>query len=173
MRIRRPRPPRPDARPCVNPHAAGLAIGREEIWACVPEDRAPQPVRSFGTCTPGLSMLAAWLHACRIETVAMASTGVYGSPVYEILEARGFRVHLVNARHLTQVPGRKTDVKDGQWIPYWHTCGRLSASFRPEAEMCAFGLIGVIGPRCSTIARSISSTGRRPCRRGMGSCPTC
>jgi transposase len=137
MRIRRPRPPRPDARPCVNPHAAGLDIGSEEIWACVPEDRDPQPVRSFGTFTPDLYMLAAWLHACQIETVAMESTGVYWIPVYEILEARGFQVHLVNARHLKHVPGRKTDVKDCQWIQYLHTCGLLSASFRPEAEMCA------------------------------------
>jgi transposase len=137
MRIRRPRPPRPNARPCVNPHAAGLDIGSEEIWACVPEDRDPQPVRSFGTFTPDLYMLAAWLHACRIETVAMESTGVYWIPVYEILEARGFQVHLVNARHLKHVPGRKTDVKDCQWIQYLHTCGLLSASFRPEAEMCA------------------------------------
>jgi transposase len=137
MRIRRPRQPRPAARPCVNPHAAGLDIGSEEIWACVPEDRDPQPVRSFGTFTPDLYTLAAWLHACRIETVAMESTGVYWIPVYEILEARGFQVHLVNARHLKHVPGRKTDVKDCQWIQYLHTCGLLSASFRPEAEMCA------------------------------------
>lgn len=137
MRIRRPRQPRPDTRPWVNPHAAGLDIGSEEIWACVPEDRDPQPVRSFGTFTPDLYTLAAWLHACRIETVAMESTGVYWIPVYEILEARGFQVHLVNARHLKHVPGRKTDVKDCQWIQYLHTCGLLSASFRPEAEMCA------------------------------------
>ena len=137
MRIRRPRQPRSAARPCVNPHAAGLDIGSEEIWACVPEDRDPQPVRSFGTFTPDLYTLAAWLHACRVETVAMESTGVYWIPVYEILEARGFQVHLVNARHLKHVPGRKSDVKDCQWIQYLHTCGLLSGSFRPEAEMCA------------------------------------
>jgi transposase len=137
MRIRRPRQPRPAARPYVNPHAAGLDIGSEEIWACVPEDRDPQPVRSFGTFTPDLYTLAAWLHACRVDTVAMESTGVYWIPVYEILEARGFQVHLVNARHLKHVPGRKSDVKDCQWIQYLHTCGLLSGSFRPEAEMCA------------------------------------
>lgn len=137
MRTRRPKHARPDAHPCVNPHAAGLDIGSEEIWACVPEDRDPQPVRSFGTFTPDLYTLAAWLHACRIETVAMESTGVYWIPVYEILEARGFKVHLVNARHLKHVPGRKSDVKDCQWIQYLHTCGLLSGSFRPDAEMCA------------------------------------
>jgi transposase len=137
MRTRRPRQPRPDTRPCVNPHAAGLDIGSEEIWACVPEDRDPQPVQSFATFTPDLYALAAWLRACRIETVAMESTGVYWIPVYEILEARGFTVYLVNARHLKHVPGRKSDVKDCQWIQYLHTCGLLSGSFRPEAEMCA------------------------------------
>ena len=129
--------PRPDARPCVNPHAAGLDIGSEEIWACVPEDRDAQPVRSFGTLTPDLFALADWLASCRIETVAMESTGVYWIPIYEVLEARGVRVHLVNARHLKHVPGRKSDSKDCQWIQYLHTCGLLSGSFRPEAEMCA------------------------------------
>jgi transposase len=137
MRTRRPKASHADSRPSVNPHAAGLDIGSEEIWVCVPEDRDAEPVRSFGTFTPDLYALADWLAACRIVTVAMESTGVYWIPVYEILEARGFRVHLVNARHLKHVPGRKTDVKDCQWIQYLHTCGLLSASFRPEAEMCA------------------------------------
>jgi transposase len=137
MRARRPNSPRTDLRPCVNPHAAGLDIGSEEIWACVPEDRDAEPVRSFGTFTPDLFALADWLATCRIETVAMESTGVYWIPVYEVLEARGFRVYLVNARHLKHVPGRKSDVKDCQWIQYLHTCGLLSGSFRPEAEMCA------------------------------------
>jgi transposase len=80
----------------------------------VPEDRDAEPVRSFGTFTPDLYALAEWLAACQIETVAMESTGVYWVPVDEILEARGFRVHLVNARHLKHVPGRKSDVKDCQ-----------------------------------------------------------
>jgi transposase len=137
MRARRPSSSHTDLRPCVNPHAAGLDIGSEEIWACVPEDRDAEPVRSFGTFTPDLYALADWLAASRIETVAMESTGVYWIPVYEILEARGFRVHLVNARHLKHVPGRKSDVKDCQWIQHLHTCGLLSGSCRPEAEMCA------------------------------------
>jgi transposase len=104
---------------------------------CVPEDRDAEPVRPFGTLTPDLYALADWLAACRIVTVAMESTGVYGIPVYELLEARGFQVHLVNARHLKHVPGLKTDVKDCQWMQSLHTCGLLSGSFRPEAEMCA------------------------------------
>jgi transposase len=137
MRTRHPKHLRPDLRPCVNPNAAGLDIGSEEIWACVPEDRDAEPVRPFGTFTPDLYALADWLAACRIETVAMESTGVYWIPVYEILEARHFKVHLVNARHLKHVPGRKSDIKDCQWIQYLHSCGLLSGSFRPEAEMCA------------------------------------
>jgi hypothetical protein len=76
MRARRPHSPRTALRPCVNPHAAGLAIGSEEIWACVPEERDAEPVRSLGTFTPDLYALADWLATCRIETVAMASTGV-------------------------------------------------------------------------------------------------
>jgi transposase len=137
MRRRHPKHAHPDALPGVNPNAAGLDIGSEEIWACVPDDRDPQPVRLFGTVTPDLYALADWLAACRIKTVAMESTGVYWIPAYEILEARGFQVHLVNARHLKHVPGRKSDVKDGQWIQHLHTCGLLSGSFRPAAEMCA------------------------------------
>jgi transposase len=137
MSRRRQAPPRAVSLPCVNPHAAGLDIGSEAIWACVPEDRDPQPGRAFGTFTPDLQALADWLAACHIETVAMESTGVYWIPVYEILEARGFRAHLVTARHLKHVPGRKSDVKDCQWIQHLHTCGLLTGSFRPEAELCA------------------------------------
>jgi transposase len=137
MRTRRPKPQQTDSRPSVNPHAAGLDIGSDEIWACVPDDRDAQPVRSFGTFTPDLIALAEWLVTCRIERVAMESTGVYWIPVYELLEARGFCVSLVNAHHLKHVPGRKSDVKDCQWIQYLHTCGLLSGSFRPDAEMCA------------------------------------
>jgi transposase len=114
-----------------------LDIGREAIWACVPEDRDAEPVRAFGTFTPDLYALADWLAACRIVPVAMESTGVYWIPGYEILEARGFQVYLVNAQHVKHVPGRKSDIKDGQGLQYWHTCGLLRASFRPEAEMCA------------------------------------
>jgi transposase len=137
MRIRHSRHQHTDSRPCINPHAAVLDIGSEEIWACVPEDRDAEPVRPFGTFTPDLYALAEWLASCRIETVAMESTGVYWIPVYEILEARGFQVHLVNARYLKHVPGCKSDIKDCQWIQYWHTCGLLSSSFRPAAEMRA------------------------------------
>jgi transposase len=122
--------------PLVNSNAAGLDIGSAEIWACVPAGRDPQPVRKFGTFTPDLQELAAWLQACAIETVAMESTGVYWIPAYELLEAQGFTVCLVNARHLKHVPGRKSDIQDCQWIQRLHTFGLLNASFRPTAEMC-------------------------------------
>jgi len=122
--------------PLVNLNAAGLDIGASEIWACVPADRAAQVVRQFGTFTPDLHELAEWLVGCGIDTVAMESTGVYWIPTYEILEARGLRVYLVNARHIKNVPGRKSDVQDCQWIQRLHSCGLLNASFRPESDIC-------------------------------------
>jgi transposase len=121
----------------INPHAAGLDIGSTEIYACVPADRDEHPVRAFGTLTRDLNELADWFTSCDIKTVAMESTGVYWIPVYEILESRGFEVYLVNARHLKNVPGKKTDVLDCQWIQQLHTYGLLQASFRPPEEMCA------------------------------------
>jgi len=121
----------------LNLNAAGLDIGAEEIYTCVPADRDEQSIRVFGTFTTDLYALADWLEACGIETVAMESTSVYWIPVYEILEDRGFDLCLVNARHLKNVPGRKTDVLDCQWIQQLHTYGLLRASFRPPEEICA------------------------------------
>jgi transposase len=121
----------------INLNAAGLDIGAAEIWTCVPEGRDEVSVRPFPTFTPDLHALADWLEACDVETVAMESTGVYWIPIYEILEARGFEVYLVNARHLKNVPGKKTDVLDCQWIQQLHTYGLLKSSFRPEDEMVA------------------------------------
>jgi len=129
--------PTPASLPLVNPKAAGLDIGARAIWACVPADRDPTPVRAFGTFTPDLESLADWLAQAGVTTVAMESTGVYWIPVFELLEARGLEVYLVNARHLKNVPGRKSDVQDCQWIQRLHSYGLLSASFRPEAEMVA------------------------------------
>jgi transposase len=121
----------------LNLNAAGLDIGAEEIYVCVPVDRDEQPVRVFPTFTADLYALADWLAACRIDTVAMESTGVYWIPAYEILDARGFQLHLVNARQLKNVPGRKTDVLDCQWIQQLHTYGLLRGSFRPPEDICA------------------------------------
>jgi len=129
--------PKWDQMPIVHPHAAGLDIGAAEIWACVPSSRDPEPVRYFPTFTPDLQRLADWLVACGIDTVAMESTGVYWIPIFEILEARGLKLFLVNAQHIKHVPGRKSDWLDCQWIQTLHTLGLLAASFRPDAEMIA------------------------------------
>ena len=132
--------PQATAMPKLHQHnaaAAGLDIGAEEIWACVPSDRDGQLVRAFGTFTPDLHALADWLGQCEVKTVAMESTGVYWIPIYEILEARGLEVYLVNARHLKQVPGRKSDVQDCQWLQQLHSYGLLTASFRPAEDMRA------------------------------------
>jgi transposase len=121
----------------IHPHAAGIDIGAETHWVAVPEAADPEPVRKFGSVTGELHRLADWLLACGIETVAMESTGVYWIPLYEILEARGLEVLLVNARHVKNVPGRKTDVLDCQWLQQLHSFGLLRGSFRPTAEITA------------------------------------
>lgn len=121
---------------CIEPDAAGIDVGATEIYVAVPPDRDPNPVRCFATFTEDLQALAAWLLACRIRTVAMESTGVYWIPVFQVLEARGLKVCLVNSQHVKHVPGRKTDVSDCQWLQYLHTVGLLRGSFRPEDAIC-------------------------------------
>jgi transposase len=121
----------------INLNAAGLDIGAAQIYAAVPEDRDTQSVRAFPTYTQDLYALADWLDACGIDTVAMESTGVYWIPIYEILDERGFEVLLVNARHIKNVPGRKSDVLDCQWIQQLLTYGLLHGSFRPADHICA------------------------------------
>ena len=119
----------------INRHAAGIDCGSETHFVAVPAERDHEPVRSFKTFTADLHRLADWLEACKIKTVAMESTGVYWIPIFEILEARGFEVVLVNSRHIKNVPGRKTDVLDCQWIQELHSVGLLRGSFRPAAEI--------------------------------------
>lgn len=126
-----------DALEQINRNAAGIDIGAEEVYVAVPPGRDEESVRTFPTFTADLQRMADWLKACRIESVAMESTGVYWIPVYDILEERGFQVCLVNARHLKNVSGRKTDVLDCQWIQQLHTYGLLSASFRPPEQIVA------------------------------------
>lgn len=121
----------------INPNAAGIDIGAEEVWVAVPSERDEESVRVFPTFTVDLNSLAEWLAACGIETVAMEATGVYWIPLFEILEAHGFVVYLVNARHLKNVSGRKSDVLDCQWIQQLHTYGLLNPSFRPPEEIVA------------------------------------
>src|SRR5438046_2380268 len=123
--------------PILNPDAAGIDIGASEIYVAVPADREPEPVRMFLTFTADLRSLADWLQQCRVRTVAMESTGVYWIPLMQLLEDRGLEVYLVNARHVKNVPGRKTDVSDCQWLQYLHSVGLLRGSFRPADEVCA------------------------------------
>jgi transposase len=125
-----------DAWPTVNANAAGIDIGTEQIWVCVPCGRDAESVRCFGTFTPDLQHLAEWLKKCGVATVAMESTGVYWIPLYELLEESGFVVALVNPTHLNRVPGRKSDTQDCQWIQRLHGFGLLSPSFRPTEEIC-------------------------------------
>ena len=123
--------------PVLKPDAAGIDIGATEIYVAVPAGRDPEPVRMFATFTQDLIQLAEWLQQCGVRTVAMESTGVYWVPLMQILEARGLEVYLVNAKHVKNVPGRRTDVSDCQWLQYLHAVGLLRASFRPAPEICA------------------------------------
>jgi transposase len=121
----------------ITPDVAGIDCGATAHYVAVPPDRDAQPVQSFPTFTADLQRLAEWLTACRVTSVAMEATGVYWIPIYELLEARGFEVWLVNARHLKNVPGRKSDVSDCEWIRELHSVGLLRGSFRPTAEIVA------------------------------------
>ena len=123
--------------PVVEANAAGVDIGATEVFVAVPADRDPQPIRCFATFTADLQRLADWLEQCQIRTVAMESTGVYWIPLFQILEERKIEACLVNAQHLKNVPGRKTDVEDCQWIQHLHSVGLLRGSFRPNQEICA------------------------------------
>jgi transposase len=118
-------------------NVAGIDVGASEHWVCGPEgEDGTAPVEVFGTTTPELERLADWLQAQGVESVAMESTSVYWIPVYELLESRGLEVVLVNARHLHGVPGRKTDMRDCQWLQLVHSCGLLNGSFRPAEAIC-------------------------------------
>jgi transposase len=124
-------------RPLLEPNAAGIDIGAREIFVAVPPDRDESPVRVFATFTEDLQKMAQWLKQCRITTVAMESTGVYWIPLYDVLEQQGIQPCLVNARNMKNVPGRRTDWHECQWLQYLHSVGLLRAAFRPEGEVCA------------------------------------
>src|SRR3954468_9710759 len=116
----------------IHPNAAGLDVGATFHVVAVPRDRDDEPARSFRSFRGDLHRLADWLASVGITTIAMESTGVYWVPVFEILEARGFEVLLVNARDVKHVPGRKSDVNDAQWLQQLHQYGLLRGSFRPR-----------------------------------------
>jgi transposase len=124
-------------RPIEQPCAAGIDIGAREIFVAVHHDPEGEPVRRFGTFTEDLNRMADWLQRCGVTTAAMESTGVYWIPVYEILDQRDLRPCLVNPRHMKNVPGRRTDWHECQWIQFLHSVGLLRAAFRPEDQVCA------------------------------------
>ncbi len=119
------------------PDAAGIDVGANEIWVAVAPDRSEKPIRRFGAFTQELKAIVQWLRDCGIRTVAMESTGVYSIPLYQLLADAGLKVCLVNARHVKNVPGRKSDVGDCQWLQYLHSVGLLRASYRPDQAICA------------------------------------
>jgi len=119
----------------VHPNAAGIDIGNESHLVAVPPARDAEPVREFGSWTADLRRMAEWLVSCGIDTVAMQSTGIYWFAVYDMLESHGIKVFLVNASHTKNLPGRKTDVQESQWLMKLHTYGLLRNSFRPPADI--------------------------------------
>lgn len=141
MRIKRKQVKAAYSMPVIRPDAAGIDIGATQIHVAVGGDVDEQPVRTFETFTRDLVAIADWLTAVGVKTVAMESTGVYWIPLYQYLESRGFEVLLVNAHHVKNVPGRKTDVKDAAWIQLLHSVGLLRGSFRPAEQICALRAI--------------------------------
>jgi transposase len=120
----------------THPNAAGIDIGSASHFVAVPPDRDDEPVREFASFTADLHRLADWLRDCGVDTVAMESTGVYWIPLFELLDARGFTVLLVNARHVKNVSGRKSDVLDCQWLQQLMSYGLLRGAFRPDDQVC-------------------------------------
>jgi len=119
----------------VHPDAAGIDVGGSEHWVAISPDRDPKPVRSFGCFTADLREMAAWLVEKGVRSVAMQSTGVYWMPVFEVLEQHGLEVYLVNAQHTKNVPGRKSDIQECQWLLKVHAFGLLNNSFQPTDEI--------------------------------------
>ena len=132
----RKRPATQAAITLTHPNAAGIDIGSAAHFVAVPPERDDEPVREFASFTADLHRLADWLDACGVDTVAMESTGVYWIPLYELLESRGFTVLLVNARHVKNVSGRKSDVLDCQWLQQLMSFGLLRGAFRPADQVC-------------------------------------
>ena len=124
-------------RPILEPNAAGIDIGAREIYVAVPPDRDENPVRVFSTFTADLQKMAEWLVSCGITTVAMESTGVYWIPPYDVLEQHGVKPCLVDARGMKNVPGRRTDWHECQWLQFLHSVGLLRSAFRPDGGVCA------------------------------------
>jgi len=143
------------ALPVIRRNVAGIDVGSQEHYICAPSPQGGTLVRAFAATTPALEEAAAWLASLGVESVAMESTGVYWIAFYEILERRGFEVLLVNARHLRNVPGRKSDVRDCQWIQLLHSCGLLRGSHRPDEGFCA---VRALRRQCAGLVQERSKT---------------
>src|SRR5437773_626845 len=115
----------------VHGNAAGVDVGSRSHFVAVPPGRDQQPIREFGSWTAGLQEMAAWLISCQIETVAVQATGVYWLGLCDVLEQAGLKVCLVNAQGTKNLPGRKTDVQECEWLRKLHTYGLLRDSYRP------------------------------------------
>jgi transposase len=135
--------------PEVFPNAAGIDIRGSSHWVAVPATAAEKPVREFGTMTDDLHVMADWLLACGVDTVALESTGVYWIPVYEVLERRGLTVWLVDTRQMKYVPGRKSDVMDCQWLQKLMSLGLLRAAWRPGDAVCVVRAVAASARCCS------------------------
>ena len=121
----------------IHRDAAGIDVGNESHFVSVPPDRDPQPIREFGSWTAALEEMAQWLKQCRIRTVVMQSTGVYWIALHDVLQRHGLEVNLVDARGSKNVPGRKSDVQECQWLRKLHTYGLLRPCFLPPPEIHA------------------------------------
>lgn len=146
----------------VNAAAAAINIGSTMHMAAVNPAACDTPLRDFGTSTQYLHALANWFASCGVTSEAMEPTGGYWFPAFEVLEARGFDVILVNTRYAKNVPGRKTDVSDAGWLRQLHSYGLLRGSFRPAAEIATLRAYMRQRERLVEYAAPISSICRRP-----------
>ena len=147
--------------PMMHPNAAAIDVGATMHMAAVRADRTTEPVRSFGTFTTDLHRLVDWFTECGVETVVMESTSVYWIPIFELLDARGFTVFLVNARDAKHVPGRKTDVSDAQWLSGFIRTGCCVPAFGPKARSPSCVPTCVSASVCLNTRPRISSICRR------------
>jgi len=143
----------------VHRNVAGIDVGNESHFVAVAPGCDPEPVREFGSWTADLHRMSDWLKSCGVKMVAMQSTGVYWIAVYDVLEKRGFQVCLANARDTKNLPGRKSDVHESQWLLKLHTYGLLRNSFRPREEIRSVRTTGRSGGSC---------IGGAPCKTGDG-----
>lgn len=131
---KKPKQKHPEGLPIVNLHAAGIDVAASSHMVAVPPDSTADSVREFGSFTSDLHDIAQWLRDCQVTTVAMESTGVYWRALYLVLIGHGFEVYLVNARHVKNVTGKKTDQDDARWIQKLHSCALLNSSFLPDED---------------------------------------